>query len=104
MGKLRKRVETESPEMSEADAIEIREWEAGIERDRQQGWQYRTTEVIEFDDPLIRCWADKEYIALGGRPYHTHCDNNEETDVGLCKEHYVEILGKDPDGANKRTT
>jgi len=93
MGKLRQRVEEPAPEMSEADIAEIRGWEARIERDRVEGWHYGTPNIVTFDKPNTRCWATEEYAILNGQPIHRHCLREEETDVGLCKKHYEEIIG-----------
>ena len=94
MGSVGKRVETDETEMSEADAAEIRKWEALIERDRREGWFYGTPNVVNFDEPNDRCWATEIYgFSIDGRTFKRRCLHKEQTDIGLCNEHYEEIVG-----------
>jgi hypothetical protein len=93
MGELRKRVEEKPPEVSEADAAEIREWEARIAKNAREGWNFGTENIVNFDIINKRCWASEEYIIMNGHPVHRHCIHNEQTDIGLCKKHYEEIVG-----------
>lgn len=98
MGSLGSRMAEDETEVSKADLDDIREWEARIERDRPDRWHYGPEDIIEFDAQYKRCWAEKEELyGYAGQRYHHRCEAEEVNDLGLCEEHYKEIVGKRAD-------